>query len=242
MRPRFAIGTRSSPASLAVHASGFSVPGSCSRSVLGSEFDIQRSPRSDRLDGASYPQTSEEYVRGNEVACRTLLRATDGTPIFSDSAYNRTMRHQNAIAVTVRRAVRADVPRLAELLSEFRTIPMSVVDADNRFSVIERDPDQELLVACASGQVVALLAFRLRQNLESVSHYGEIATIVVDRAHRGHRIGEALVDAAQELAEQRACVGLWLVSGFGREEEAHRFYERLGFQKTGVRFVKALGG
>ena len=34
------------------------------------------------------------------------------------------------------------------------------------------------------------------------------------------------------------CLGLWLVSGFGREEEAHRFYRRCGFEATGCRFVK----
>ena len=150
------------------------------------------------------------------------------------------MRDQHGLVVTVRRALRTDVPRLAQLLSEFRTIPMPVEDAENRFSLIDQDPDQELLVACAGDHLVGLLGFRLRQNLESVSHYGEIATIVVDSAYRGHGIGEILVNVAQELARERACVGLWLVSGFGREEEAHRFYERLGFERTGLRFVKTL--
>jgi ribosomal protein S18 acetylase RimI-like enzyme len=148
------------------------------------------------------------------------------------------MQDQPGGAVTVRRALRTDVPRLAQLLSEFRTIPMPVEEAENRFSLIDRDPEQELLVACAGDHLVGLLAFRLRHNLEGVSHYGEIATIVVDSAHRGHGIGEVLVNVAQERAVARACVGLWLVSGFGREEEAHRFYERLGFERTGVRFVK----
>lgn len=31
-----------------------------------------------------------------------------------------------------------------------------------------------------------------------------------------------------------------LMSGFGREEEAHRFYARKGYRITGYRFVKPL--
>jgi len=30
---------------------------------------------------------------------------------------------------------------------------------------------------------------------------------------------------AEQLARDRGCKGTWLVSGFGREEEAHAFYE-----------------
>lgn len=33
-------------------------------------------------------------------------------------------------------------------------------------------------------------------------------------------------------------IGTWLVSGFAREQEAHKFYQRIGYGTTGYRFVK----
>jgi hypothetical protein len=34
----------------------------------------------------------------------------------------------------------------------------------------------------------------------------------------------------EKLAEREGCKGTWLVSGFGREEQAHQFYEELGYR------------
>jgi GNAT superfamily N-acetyltransferase len=141
--------------------------------------------------------------------------------------------------IKIRFARDYDKPRFAELMSVFtdgrRLTPREV---DNRFRLIRRDSGQALLVATAGGFVVGILAFRIRHNLESVSQYGEIATIAVDAAWRKQGVGAALVLYAEKLAKRRKCIGLWLVSGFAREEQAHQFYERLGFIQTGVRFIK----
>ncbi len=49
------------------------------------------------------------------------------------------------------------------------------------------------------------------------------------------------MDFAEKLARDQGCIGTWLVSGFGREEEAHHFYRALGYEITGYRFVKKFG-
>ena len=46
------------------------------------------------------------------------------------------------------------------------------------------------------------------------------------------------MEYAEELAKESNCIGTWLVSGFGREEQAHIFYKALGYEITGYRFVK----
>jgi hypothetical protein len=43
---------------------------------------------------------------------------------------------------------------------------------------------------------------------------------------------------AEKLSFEKGCIGTWLVSGFGREEEAHHFYKELGNNITGYRFIK----
>ena len=51
-------------------------------------------------------------------------------------------------------------------------------------------------------------------------------------------VGRYMMDYADELARDLGCTGMWLVSGFGREEEAHDFYKRLGYAINGYRFIR----
>lgn len=137
---------------------------------------------------------------------------------------------------------RGDIARLSELLSDLAGKSLDRRSTANRVRMVARDPGQELLVACAEGRVIGLMAFRIRENLEQLSRYGEVASIIVDTKWRTYGVGSKLIDAAEQLARRNKCIGLWLVSGFGREVEAHKFYRRLGFKKTGIRFVRPLTG
>jgi GNAT superfamily N-acetyltransferase len=140
--------------------------------------------------------------------------------------------------VAVRRPRPSDLPRIAALLSDLAGAPLSARQAANRLALIAIDPEQDIRIASIDHEVVGLMAFRIRHNIESVSHYGEVSALVVDADWRKHGVGAALIDAADTLARRRRCIGLWLVSGFGREAPAHRFYRRLGFTKNGVRFIR----
>jgi ribosomal protein S18 acetylase RimI-like enzyme len=141
-------------------------------------------------------------------------------------------------SITVRHARRADIGRIAELLTVFTGSKPSTRAATNRFDLISGDPEQSLFVATARGHVVGLLGFRIRHNLDNVSHYGEVSAIAVDPDWRKQGVGGKLLQHAEKVARKRRCIGLWLVSGYGREEAAHRFYDRAGFSRTGIRFVK----
>lgn len=103
---------------------------------------------------------------------------------------------------------------------------------------VRKYPSNEVYVYEESGGIIGLLGFRLRQNLEDGSQYGEVSIIVVDENHRRKGIGKKLFDFAEGLAKKHGCKGTWLVSGFHRSSEAHKFYEELGYEVTGYRFVK----
>ena len=47
-----------------------------------------------------------------------------------------------------------------------------------------------------------------------------------------------MMEYADELAREQGCKGTWLVSGFAREEEARKFYERHGYEVNGYRFIR----
>ena len=106
--------------------------------------------------------------------------------------------------------------------------------------LVERSPIDSLYLCEEDGVALRLLGFRIRENLEEQSRYGEISLIVVDAVARRRGIGRFMMEYAERLAREKGCLGTWLVSGFGREEQAHRFYKDLGYEVTGYRFVKPL--
>jgi GNAT superfamily N-acetyltransferase len=87
---------------------------------------------------------------------------------------------------------------------------------------------------------MGLLGFRIRENIEERSRYGEVSVIVVDPDYQKQGIGRQLMSFAEQLSKEFNCRGTWLVSGFGREASAHPFYQSLGYISTGYRFTKEI--
>jgi GNAT superfamily N-acetyltransferase len=115
---------------------------------------------------------------------------------------------------------------------------MSEADLINRLNFIDNSPIDSLYVFDLDDSVIGLMGFRIRENIEKNSRYGEISAIVVDPNYQRQGIGKQFIEFAEQLAKDLHCNGTWLVSGFGREEVAHRFYKSLGYVSTGYRFVK----
>jgi GNAT superfamily N-acetyltransferase len=69
----------------------------------------------------------------------------------------------------------------------------------------------------------------------------EVGGLIVDESNRGHGIGRALVETAEEWAVTMGYRYLRIRSNIIRTE-AHRFYKRMGYNwaKTSLVFVKSL--
>jgi GNAT superfamily N-acetyltransferase len=142
--------------------------------------------------------------------------------------------------LTLRHANSGDIPALRRLLGQLSGHEPSPQQVEDRLALVAHSPNDSLYVCEQGGVVVGALGFRIRENLEEVSRYGEISLIAVEERARQRGIGRFLMQYAEKLAAREGCKGTWLVSGFGREEQAHRFYEELGYRATGYRFVKSL--
>jgi N-acetylglutamate synthase-like GNAT family acetyltransferase len=138
----------------------------------------------------------------------------------------------------IRKAQKADVDTIQLLFKELTGHEISLSDIENRLELIENSPIDSLYVYEYDNIVVGAMAFRIRENIEEKSRFGEISLIVVNSAFRGKGIGKELMEYAEDLAKKYNCIGTWLVSGFGKEEEAHPFYKSLKYNITGYRFVK----
>jgi GNAT superfamily N-acetyltransferase len=142
--------------------------------------------------------------------------------------------------VTIRKVKPSDIPDIQNLLGHLTGHDLAREAAEDRLRMIEGSSIDDLYVLEDEKGVQGLLGFRIRENVEEVSRFGEVSVLVTNPAARRAGHGRALMAFAEQLAKNRGCKGTWLVSGFGREEEAHRFYAKLGYQVTGYRFVKPL--
>jgi GNAT superfamily N-acetyltransferase len=130
---------------------------------------------------------------------------------------------------------KADIQRLFGILTDAK---ISDPDLINRMDYINNSSTDSLYVYVLNNSVIGLLGFKIRENIEENSRYGEISVLVVDSNYQRQGIGKQLLTFAEQLANELNCKGTWLVSGFGREEKAHQFYNSLGYISTGYRFVK----
>jgi GNAT superfamily N-acetyltransferase len=84
--------------------------------------------------------------------------------------------------------------------------------------------------------VVALHRF---SGLHDDADIALITALVVAERARGRGVGRSLVDAAIAAARRWGCTRL-LVTTHVRRADAHAFYERIGFEFTGRRYVMML--
>lgn len=142
----------------------------------------------------------------------------------------------------IRKAEIKDKESIQYLIKVLTEHEISSTDIVNRLDFVESSELDSLYVYELDNKVIGLLGFRIRENIEENSRFGEISLIVVDPTCRKQGIGMQLMDYAETLADTNNCIGTWLVSGFGREEQAHNFYKSLGYKITGYRFVKHKSG
>ncbi|WP_375708432.1 GNAT family N-acetyltransferase [Paenibacillus albidus] len=145
--------------------------------------------------------------------------------------------------LSIRQVQQADAPELCRLMKQLNGKELPLADMERRLEFIKTSPIEELYV-CTTGEghaerrLCGALGFRLRENIEDMTRYGEVSLLVADRSSRRQGIGRRLMAYAEQLADERGCLGTWLVSGLGRAEEAHVFYKELGYEINGYRFVK----
>ena len=100
------------------------------------------------------------------------------------------------------------------------------------FEQIEHDPNHELIVVERNGEVIGTLHLMF---LPSISYQGglraQIESVRVDKQFQSQGIGSAMMQWSMQRAKQRGAHIVQLTTHTTRAD-AHRFYERLGFQGT----------
>jgi len=100
------------------------------------------------------------------------------------------------------------------------------------FEAIERDPNNQLLVAESGERVIAVLQLTFIPNLTYRGGWrAQVEGVRVAADLRGQGVGAALLQEAIARARAKGCVLVQLTTDM-RRPDALRFYERLGFRAT----------
>lgn len=89
------------------------------------------------------------------------------------------------------------------------------------------------------GSIIGFCSLTINNSLWQESSIGYIGELVVDTSFRGQGVGTDLLEVAMDAAKDKGCKRIELDAAFHRND-AHNFYEGLGFEKRAYRFSKEL--
>jgi len=141
----------------------------------------------------------------------------------------------------IRRAVISDAPELARLTSALGYPAAAEAISHRLRRLLASAGDCVFVVEAGDGRLAGWIHGFLCQLLES-DHRVEIGGLLVDEPFRRLGVGRRLVGAIADWAQSQGAVELSVRCRVEREE-AHRFYETLGFRTTKTQkvFRKRLG-
>lgn len=148
-------------------------------------------------------------------------------------------RSEANLQVTIRSALEGDLPHVLALYAQPDLDDgkvLSLADAQRIFRRFADYPDYHLYVAELEGRIVGTFALLIMENLAHVgTPSGVVEDVVVSQHHRGAGIGRQMMAFARERCRQHGCYKMALSSNLKRDE-AHRFYDQLGFERHGYSF------
>ncbi|PCG83498.1 GNAT family N-acetyltransferase [Streptomyces sp. WZ.A104] len=145
----------------------------------------------------------------------------------------------------IRPVAEADLPTVVAMLADDplgaqRESPDDLAPYRTAFQRLAGDPNQHVVVAVREDRVVGTLQLTI---VPGLSRRGGTRSIIEGvRIHgdeRGSGLGTQLIQWAVDESRRQNCQLVQLTSDATRED-AHRFYERLGFTASHVGFKLAL--
>ncbi|MFD0135478.1 GNAT family N-acetyltransferase [Streptomyces sp. NPDC059687] len=145
----------------------------------------------------------------------------------------------------IRPVVTDDVSAIVAMLADDplgarRESPDDLTPYLNALERVNGDPNQHLMVAVRDGRIVGTLQLSI---IPGLSRRGATRSIVeavrIHADERGSGLGTQLLQWAIDESRRQDCQLVQLTSDVSRTD-AHRFYERLGFESSHMGFKLAL--
>lgn len=138
----------------------------------------------------------------------------------------------------IREASEQDLPALVDLYQQLggAGAGISIHQAREIFARIRKYPNYRIFVAMDDGRIDGTFALLIFEALGyRAAPVGVLEDVLVNQKARGRGIGKAMMEFAMDRCREAGCYKMMLSSNL-RREDAHRFYESLGFKKHGYSF------
>ena len=146
--------------------------------------------------------------------------------------------------VEIRPAIEEDIPCILELYNEL-VITTSDAESNRKlnpddyrrvFQQIETTPGHDLLVMLYEGNVVGSVVILVVPNLSHrACSWAIVENLIIDPRYRRQGLGKMLMKYTISKAKEAGCYKLVLTSD-NRRDEAHQFYNSLGFEASAKGF------
>ena len=148
------------------------------------------------------------------------------------------MPNERLFDLAIRAAEMNDAAVLAQLMCELG-YETTKLEMQTRMKRIAADERYRTFVAVHDGKVCGMVGTLTCPSYEHNDPGGRILALAILSRMRRRGIGRALIAAAEEDFAQRGIKRVALNTRLARED-AHKFYESLGYERNGWRFVKQL--
>lgn len=142
--------------------------------------------------------------------------------------------------VEIRDASEDDLPAVLRLLAESGIDggeSFTLEEAREHFARIRQLPGFRLLMAVVEGEIAGTYVLQVMEKLgKRGTPAGVVEDVAVLPSRQGHGIGRAMMEHARDACRRAGCYKMALSSNL-RREDAHRFYDSLGFERHGFSFV-----
>ena len=139
--------------------------------------------------------------------------------------------------VIIREIEEKDYMSVAVIWREVLDIPVTDEELNNTYGKMKEDNRYSTYVAEADGKVVGLVTMVMALAIGHPTGYTKINGLGVLPEYRNMSIGRKLLEQAEQEAVRNGTRYLGLASGLTREN-AHKFYEHMGYRKTSYWFRK----
>ncbi|PYE47774.1 GNAT family N-acetyltransferase [Paenibacillus barcinonensis] len=132
--------------------------------------------------------------------------------------------------ITIKRIQPQDLPALSQLYHELMGTPSNEQKMHKTFQHMEQQGCYHLLGAFDQEQLVgSVMGIECMDLVGDCEPFMVLENVIVSDRVRRQGIGQKLMLEIEQIAKDRGCAYIILVSGDQRKE-AHQFYEKLGFR------------
>jgi len=137
----------------------------------------------------------------------------------------------------IRRARKSDYKNLMQLFNLFMEKSGFYEHLNDSFHKVLADPKCKIFIAEEKGELVGFITFRSRYVVRYPKPIGQVEELFVLKSFRKQGVGKKLIAAIEKSAKTLKCTRIYIESRVDRKI-AHKFYQNLGYKKSGYYFLK----